>query len=76
MSNLAQEVEQFLAGSSHSVAETVTVFDTDEERVIEIMIETEQDLCATCGWWCESHELEIVDDELVCEDCRESDSDD
>lgn len=42
-----------------------------EETVLEVLIEAETELCSACSWWCHQSEMELVDGEPTCDQCRE-----
>lgn len=65
------QVEGLLAGSSRPASDAADEFCLDEDQVNQIMADAGHEVCETCGWWCEEDELDVVDDEYVCEDCRE-----
>lgn len=27
-------------------------------------------LCTNCNWWCETSEMEVIDGEVLCQDCQ------
>lgn len=69
------EVAYYFEGSCN----TADAYESDEdlplseEQVLEILREKEIELCEGCGWWHSSDELDVVDDEYRCADCREND---
>ncbi len=68
----AVEIEQLLAGSCRCASEVADDFGLDEDQVAKIMTDAGHERCETCGWWCTDDEVDIVDDEYVCTDCREA----
>lgn len=69
------EVEGYLAGSCSAAHEAAEAFGIDEDQVAEIMRDAGHERCEHCCWWCEDGEIDIVDDEYVCTDCREAEED-
>lgn len=60
-----------LEGSCKPLSDVADDWDVPEETLLEMLAESgEVEMCTTCGWWCTSDELEVIDDEYTCEDCR------
>lgn len=60
-----------LEGTCKPLGDVADDWEVPEEKLLEILAESgEVEMCTTCGWWCATYELEIVDDEHTCEDCR------
>ncbi|MEQ5770021.1 hypothetical protein NFH98_20835 [Halomonas sp. H33-56] len=70
--DVAAEVEQLLAGSCRPAADAADEFGLTEDEVNRIMVEAGHEVCEACGWWCEEVELDVIDDEYVCTDCRDT----
>ncbi len=73
ITQLQQDIAEFLIGTCKAECDAVHAFeehDVTDEDVLDAIIATEIDLCALCGWWHEGFELEVVDDDLVCDECR------
>ena len=72
---VAQEVGGLLAGSCQPAYVAADEFDLTEDQVNQIMSDAGYELCETCGWWCGEDEIDVVDDEYVCADCRQDEED-
>ncbi|RUQ67298.1 hypothetical protein ELZ19_06895 [Brucella abortus] len=71
----AEELAQQLLGTCRTVSEIDETADDElmhREGLAEALDERVL-CCHTCGWWCESHE---IDDDGNCEDCQDGGSDD
>lgn len=65
------DITAALEGTCMPLGDLADEWDVPEEALLEAIAEAgEVELCTTCGWWCASDELEIIDDEHTCEDCR------
>lgn len=61
-----------LEGSCKPLSDVADEWGIPEETLLEMLAESgEVEQCITCGWWCASDELEVIDDEYACEDCRQ-----
>lgn len=47
-----------------------------DEQVIEILLEHEVEMCCGCGWWMHQADLEEVDGDVLCENCRDEEGED
>ncbi|MFM9270908.1 hypothetical protein ACJ7V3_11675 [Halomonas elongata] len=67
------EVAYYFEGSCNSV----DAFEDDpdipltDDQVTDILLEKEIEMCSGCGWWLHQADLEEVDGEVLCTDCRE-----
>jgi len=60
-----------LSGSCQSADDLAEEWEIPITAALDLIAKSEVEQCTTCGWWCDKSELEIVDDEPTCEDCRE-----
>ncbi|MAX51627.1 MAG: hypothetical protein CMH22_16135 [Methylophaga sp.] len=60
---------EYLAGTCNSLDDAVDELGVDYAEACEVLAEEELQICETCGWWSETSEMEIIDDEYVCHDC-------
>jgi hypothetical protein len=67
---LAKRIADLAEGTCKSESELADKFEVDEDQVIEACLDFGIERCMGCGWWCESGELEEVDNEFYCGDCR------
>lgn len=46
---------------------------SEDDLTLEQLGEIDQQifLCVDCGWWCEISEMSDIEDENVCDDCKE-----
>lgn len=66
-----QEISDTANGTSLSECGLAEIFDCTDDEVLDAIVEiNEIERCTTCDWWCELHELELINDEHTCEDCR------
>lgn len=71
-----EDIQQYFEGSSHTLQDYLQHEpDMTEEQVEDALLEYEVEQCSTCGWWAHQSELESVDGEPTCDDCREDDED-
>lgn len=63
----------YLLGTCQSVDDGLAALGLSENEDLEEALrdECQVERCACCAWWCEYTELEEVDGEPLCEDCRE-----
>ena len=57
-----------ITGTCLSEQQIAQRYEVDEEEFLDRVNDYEVERCDACGWWSEINEL---DDELVCDDCRE-----
>lgn len=64
-------IEAGLVGTTRGLSEAADELMVSENELLTAIGEHgEIDLCGQCGWWCEMSELELLANELLCEDCR------
>lgn len=77
----SQEFKYGLKVGQHIVDSTESVSRILESLNLSADLENSSDFCTgldntalnctTCGWWHDPDEMDLVDDEYVCIDCRE-----
>ena len=73
-SSVIERVTAYLEGTCKSVSDAATALDLDEDDVLKAIVDGgDIELCTICGWWCEMCEMEEIDNELCCADCRYED---
>jgi hypothetical protein len=66
-----QKISEAVAGTCMGEHEMADEFDCDYDDILDAIVEIgEVERCTTCGWWCEIHELELVNDEHTCQECQ------
>lgn len=64
----------YLRGTTNSLEQAIEIFGLDiEEEDLGEAVEDTLEMCSSCGWWCEIHELWAIEDneeDGICDDCR------
>jgi formylmethanofuran dehydrogenase subunit E len=67
-----EQVKDFLLGTCNSEHDAAEYCDTDSnEDILDYIIESKIECCATCGWWIDEEEQNEINGEIICNDCNE-----
>lgn len=63
----AETFIEYLRGSCNSVPSEM-----EDEPYVEELVYAAIDVCQTCGWWHDTHELDVAPNgtDLECDECR------
>lgn len=68
--DLYAEIVDYLVGTCKTETEAANVFSVTVDTVMRACSEEGIEMCAECGWWCDSSEIEENEyGEMVCMDC-------
>lgn len=75
MSDIKEQLRDTLLGTCLSVEEAATQLglDLSSQEALDLVADTDIEICDQCGWWCEQSEL---DENQRCDDCQEPDPED
>lgn len=65
------DVREALLGTCKADYEAAEELGISDMEVLDLAFHAEIERCTVCSWWCEDHEMKLVDGEHVCEECHE-----
>jgi hypothetical protein len=73
---LATEIAEYMVGTCNGEDDAAELFKVDAGEVLQACSDNEVERCECCGWWCGAEDFgNSRVDELVCDECMESEED-
>ncbi len=69
MSNIIQQVKEFLIDTDRDVIEVMVEFDLSASEALSLIITNNLEECVSCGHWKESKNMEMIEEQHFCISC-------